>query len=615
MKGLFYGMIFKKWTNAAGWLGSFLLIFAGKLFLISQFGNAVPYWDQWDAEAANLYLPYLKGSLKFGDLFLPHNEHRILWTRLLALCLFVVNGQWDPLLAMVAQAAFFSFIVAMAIILIPKPTDCQGRLFLWVVGTVMFLFPFSWENTLWGFQSQFYFTLFFGFVGIHGTLRSILLGRHWFAGLACLWAALFTTAGGFLAAMSVAGILALQTILYPKDRMPRVTALCLVLLPAICGVLLRVQVPGHTPLQAKGMDEFFSFFFQLAAWPTTSSFVSCLFLFPFFWLGWTVLTKKCPSDDWTWLLLGLGSWHLLEMAALAYGRANSGLASRYTDSLAFGLIPVLAIIQSLCKDSKLGQASMFRFYTAAVVISVLCGFWRDFPISLQVMITRKDLGSIQAAHLISFLKSDRPEVLYGHPFQHIPYPDAGRLVSLLREKELRQALPTALHPGLEPVNAFLEGDLFLKDGGLFPGTPPVEGKPYFGSYGSEGDRNTGILRLEYQNPPSTAKLEFSVAGYPRGEGMELFLETKDGRKDALPIYQNPGEKWQSVVLYNPRQPFAVVAKDGSSKYWLAVCSPTPLGCLSAWVNWILAHVWLVGGLGTFLFLWNLCANLRGLSPP
>jgi len=608
MVGFLHELIARKWTNTAGWVGSFLLILTGKLFLISQFGNAVPYWDQWDAEAANLYLPYLKESLKLGDLFLPHNEHRIFWSRLLALCLFEVNGQWDPLLAMVVQAAFFSFIVTMAIILIPEPTDSQGRLFLWVVGTLMFLFPFSWENTLWGFQSQFYFTLFFGFFGIYGTLRSSLLDWHWFAGLACLWAALFTTAGGFLAAMSVAGILVLQTILYPKDRPFRITALLIILLPVICGVLLRVQVPGHAPLQAKGIGEFFRFFIQLAAWPTTSSFASYLFLFPVFLLGWRVFAKKCATDNRLWFLLGLGSWHLLEMAALAFGRANGGFPSRYTDSLAFGLISVLATVLTFCKDSKFGHKNIFRFYTVVAGIAVLCGLWRDFPISLQAMIARKDLGSIQAGHLVSFLKSDKSEALYGHPFQHIPYPEAGRLVSLLREKELRQSLPAPLHPGLEPCNEFLEGGGFLKEGGLYPTTPPAAGKSYFGSYGPQGDLNTGILRLEYPNPPSTAQLEFAVAGYPRAEGMELYLETKDGRKFLCPIYRNPGESWQRVILSNPRKPFAVVAKDGSSKYWLALCSPIPLGRLSVWVNWILAHVWLVGGLGTVLFLWSLCAT-------
>src|SRR5690554_2887113 len=56
----------------------FLMVFASKLALLNAFASPLPFWDQWDAEAANLYKPYLDGSLSWQALFASHNEHRII---------------------------------------------------------------------------------------------------------------------------------------------------------------------------------------------------------------------------------------------------------------------------------------------------------------------------------------------------------------------------------------------------------------------------------------------------------------------------------------------------------------------------------------------------------
>ena len=64
------------WTIAA--FAAMLL--GAKFWLIGPYGNATPYWDQWDAEAANLYKPLLEGTLGWADLLVPQNEHHVLMT-------------------------------------------------------------------------------------------------------------------------------------------------------------------------------------------------------------------------------------------------------------------------------------------------------------------------------------------------------------------------------------------------------------------------------------------------------------------------------------------------------------------------------------------------------
>src|SRR4051794_35333507 len=71
-------------------------VFGAKLILIAELGSPMPLMDQWNGEAANLYMPYLHGTLSFGDLFTPHNEHRIVLTRLLTLLHLELAGEWNP---------------------------------------------------------------------------------------------------------------------------------------------------------------------------------------------------------------------------------------------------------------------------------------------------------------------------------------------------------------------------------------------------------------------------------------------------------------------------------------------------------------------------------------
>src|SRR5271168_1335397 len=48
-----------------------LTVFGAKVLLIANYGSFIPFLDQWDGEAAGLYLPYLKSQLSFPRCSLP----------------------------------------------------------------------------------------------------------------------------------------------------------------------------------------------------------------------------------------------------------------------------------------------------------------------------------------------------------------------------------------------------------------------------------------------------------------------------------------------------------------------------------------------------------------
>src|SRR5512146_802367 len=106
-------------TGASPWLiiplAGALIVIGAKCWMISRFGNPTPFWDQWDAEGANLYPKYFDGTLTLSDLLAPHNEHRILLTRLWALLLLELEGYWDPILQMAANALLFGGFAALFI--------------------------------------------------------------------------------------------------------------------------------------------------------------------------------------------------------------------------------------------------------------------------------------------------------------------------------------------------------------------------------------------------------------------------------------------------------------------------------------------------------------------
>ncbi|MES1168545.1 MAG: hypothetical protein ABUL61_05195, partial [Oleiharenicola lentus] len=79
-----------RWLPAAA---VFLAVAAAQLWLVAGAGTDIPFQDQWDVEGRGLYPALVDGSLRAGDLLQAHNEHRILWTRVLDVALFAANGQ------------------------------------------------------------------------------------------------------------------------------------------------------------------------------------------------------------------------------------------------------------------------------------------------------------------------------------------------------------------------------------------------------------------------------------------------------------------------------------------------------------------------------------------
>ena len=163
--------------------GLFFLVWGSKLNLINAFGSDVPFWDQWGIEGI-LYPAASEGALDPSFLFHPHNVHRPLFLRLFNTMLLGLNGQWDPIVAMVVSSLVYSLILTGLCLVLWRLAGRKNLPLFCVMVSIIGVLHFSWENTLGGIHSCWYFLLGFSLLSIILLLCSKPFTIPWLLGLA-----------------------------------------------------------------------------------------------------------------------------------------------------------------------------------------------------------------------------------------------------------------------------------------------------------------------------------------------------------------------------------------------------------------------------------------------
>ena len=192
-----------------------LVVIGAKCWMISHYASPTPFWDQWDAEGGFLYPKYFDGTLSFSDLIAPHNEHRILVSRLWSLLLLELEGYWDPMLQMVANTLILGAAVALFIAAFRPILDRRSWLVFALFSMVIFSLPFSWENTLAGFHSAWHFLLLFSISGLVVISDAEAFTPRWWLAALLLILSYFSIAGG---ALTVAAAFAISMVQFVAGR-------------------------------------------------------------------------------------------------------------------------------------------------------------------------------------------------------------------------------------------------------------------------------------------------------------------------------------------------------------------------------------------------------------
>lgn len=577
-------------------VGLALLIFGAKLWLIERAGSDLPLLDQWDGEGESVIRPWLEGRLTASNIFSSHNEHRIITTKLYVLGLFVVNGQWNALVETTSNAAIHT-LCALVLLLIARRWLAGG--WLTVFGGVLlllFALPFSWENTLYGFQIQFYFLLLFSFGHLVFSLENDRFSIRWSIGQLCGLLAVATMASGFLSAAALLVTLAVQWAHKRALTAQQITTGLIALALCVAGWAMKAAVPDHAVLQAHGIAEFVVSFSHALAWPGPVV-VPIVFAPAAVFLIRCIRRRAVAHSEI--VLFGLLAWSVLQCAALAYARGGGAvLSSRYFDLLSVNV----ALGWFFIATQLTGR---IRMWSGAVWLCVVTFGLFD--------VTRTQLESPIPAHAVNRTEQQKRvreyvdtldrRVFEGLSWPRLPYPAPAVLIERLSSPGIRNVLPPSVRKSASvlsdrlPVTTALPSTLRAASSSLVFNSWPA--------------RSTASSWKSSVQPASTLPiLRFQVAGdlSASSDRLRLVVKSAAGEVPVLPE-EAPGLRWKTISIARPAGEWWIEARDSDPDAWFAVCGPVELSRLTRIVEKLVknfAAFVIVGAL-------FLCSGLKGTT--
>ncbi|HOY54816.1 MAG TPA: hypothetical protein PL015_09080 [Opitutaceae bacterium] len=428
-------------------LGFFGIFFGLRLGAASGLVSWAPYLDQWKVDIYELIFRLHRQELHWGDLLAPHNEHRILFTKLLTLGLLPLNGEWDNRPLVVASLAFQAAAFAwFATIACRSLTPWRS---LAVVAALVGVASLScdWENFVSGFQSQFHLFVL-GTMLVLSILPAARPGSWpaWGA-LAVALALLATLGSGFMTAMAAACALGAGAFLRRefswRTAVPPMACIALVAL----GAMTRAHFTAHDFLHAKSVAGWSEAFLAYASWPLPPHAAALAAL----WLPWGILLiqmwRQRDTSPFSLLIFSLGLWTLWQAMALAWSRAGllPLVSSRYTGLLMWAMLTNTAAVVRLLPLEK----ARFRHGWTALAccwLAVLGGayLWRSHTIYRPMARTFRTETVRQETHFREFMRTDNPTHIEAYTMPEIPYPVPSDLVKWMRNPAVREALPAPL---------------------------------------------------------------------------------------------------------------------------------------------------------------------------
>lgn len=430
-------------------------VFGSRLTIVSAFGSPVPILDQWDAEGAALYSPYLNGTLTFANLFASHNGHRIVITRVIALGHLELAGEWNTRLEMVFSAVVLAAVITwLAALLLPLVAP-HRRLLLASFIALEFAFPIDFENTLWGFQSQVYLSLLFGVAALVAFAAASAFSPRWFGGLAAGVLAYFAFATGVATLPAAAVLVGLQLATRARRRCGREIAGVVVI--AIVAAALTLWGAGSTtPMSTPG-----TFVLGLGIF-TALTIAGAI---PIVLYCRHLLAQRPGVSDHVWVILGISGWVAIQLVLFAYGR-GSAVAPRYLDvvllvyPMAFVAVFALSDNARTTETGPRPRRGAMLWALAAVTFFAIAGGLSVLACSYWSRAADQEIADVRAYLVTGNVNQlqERGGPNHGVSLVH-PYP--ARQAAVLGDPEVRAILPPELRPA-DADNAAVRNHLLLR---------------------------------------------------------------------------------------------------------------------------------------------------------
>lgn len=443
---------------------AFVVILVARVCLVSLYASDTPFWDQWDGEACFLLKPWVEGTLSWNQLFIAHNEHRIVLTRLLILLLFELNNHhWSNILEAYVNILIAAAYLSVVVLVLMQPGRRLKSTVTFTLVIALGALPFSWENFLVGFQSQFYFMALFavGMIALasfrsESTPTIVLVAVIGLVGL-------FTTASGLVAALSVMFAGALHSYrngrIRPTDRI----LVSLMLLVVALGLCITHTVASHDSLKPSGLIDNLRALSTVLVWPVhpvqggiaailSMFLIAALLWMPSVtWMACFLRSREASSREI--FAISLSAWSFIQCVAIAHSRGHdmAALSSRYLDITALGLVANLWLVITLFEN----RASWRQLRHLATIMAVAFVALITFALiartddDIKQMTERASFAALETRNVAGYLRT-KNAVWLDQPGLEIPYPDASRLKQLLDDPTITRMLPSALSQTATP---------------------------------------------------------------------------------------------------------------------------------------------------------------------
>jgi hypothetical protein len=328
----------------------------------------LPFLDEWDC-----WWTWEPGKV-FDWIFLRHNEHRIVFTKLEFLLVNFLAGGNEIFLNAINYLLFGALLAVL----------CDRLVFItknrWPLWFVLFLLSsLPYENHVWGFQSQIHFSLIFFFLAVPFLFRAGRKSQS--IGVTLLIASIYSFGAGIALSFSVLLVYAGYRFFRRDDFL-----FCLLLFAVGLGFVFLWRIgfespTGHSLHFYPWNGHFWVFFFTLVgngfglAKPVGiywGAFWLSVCIFCWFISGLKYARQNCP-EWWAGAASVVGI--IAALAAITSGRADFDISvaksSRYTE-ISLMLIPLTAAGLSLVLGERLEKQSWwlagFVFYLLLVIV-------------------------------------------------------------------------------------------------------------------------------------------------------------------------------------------------------------------------------------------------------
>lgn len=164
--------------------------------IVFHFSLDLPYWDQW--EFVPLLQKSYQGNLTFNDFWLPHNEHRPVFPRLIMLGLARLtnwNIRWELATnILLAIGIYFVILRAVKLVQFVQLDKSRTPIFLSII-----VFSLTqWENWVWGWQMQIFLNVFAVCLGFYFLTKSNGNKINFIISIICGIVATFSFGNGLL---------------------------------------------------------------------------------------------------------------------------------------------------------------------------------------------------------------------------------------------------------------------------------------------------------------------------------------------------------------------------------------------------------------------------------